>query len=127
MNEPDAKKPVVLVIDDEAQIRRLLRVTLEMNGYEVAEAATGEAGLQEAVSRQPSIVLLDMGLPDMPGLAVLKRLREWSSGIPFGTGEPDRLGALPRRGLSSLRHAGADPRTPGPTKRLHHQARFFGT
>ena len=46
MNEPDAKKPVVLVIDDEVQIRRLLRVCLEMNGYEVVEAAGGESGLQ---------------------------------------------------------------------------------
>ncbi len=78
MNEPDAKKPVVLVIDDEVQIRRLLRVCLEMNGYEVVEAAGGESGLQEAVRCQPAVVLLDMGLPDIPGLSVLKRLREWS-------------------------------------------------
>jgi len=98
MNEPDAKKPVVLVIDDEVQIRRLLRVTLEMNGYEVAEAATGEAGLQEAISRQPGIILLDMGLPDIPGLAVLKRLREWSQApvliVSVRYREEDKIAAL---------------------------------
>lgn len=98
MNETDSKKPVVLVIDDEAQIRRLLRVCLEMNGYEVAEAATGEAGLQEAVNRQPNIVLLDMGLPDVPGLAVLKRLREWSQApvlvVSVRYREEDKIAAL---------------------------------
>lgn len=78
MNKPDSKKTIVLVIDDEVQIRRLLRLCLEMNGYDVVEAATGQAGIEEAVRRQPDLVLLDMGLPDMDGLAVLKRLREWS-------------------------------------------------
>lgn len=78
MNEPAAKKSMVLVIDDEIQIRRLLRACLEISGYDVVEAATGQCGLEEAVRRQPDIILLDMGLPDMDGLAVLKRLREWS-------------------------------------------------
>jgi two-component system KDP operon response regulator KdpE len=77
-NADDSKKAVVLVIDDEVQIRRLLRLCLEMNGYDVVEAATGMAGIEEAVRSQPDLVLLDMGLPDMDGLAVLKRLREWS-------------------------------------------------
>jgi two-component system KDP operon response regulator KdpE len=70
-------KTVVLVIDDEVQMRRLLRACLEKSGYEVAEAACGEDGLWEAIRCQPSAVLLDMALPDMDGLAVLKRLREW--------------------------------------------------
>jgi len=78
MSKPDSKKTIVLVIDDEVQIRRLLRLCLEMNGYDVVEAATGQLGIEEAVRRQPDLVLLDMGLPDIDGLAVLKRLREWS-------------------------------------------------
>jgi two-component system KDP operon response regulator KdpE len=77
MNVPEPKISTVLVIDDEIQIRRLLRACLEMSGYAVVEAATGQSGIEEAVRCQPDIVLLDMGLPDMDGLAVLKRLREW--------------------------------------------------
>jgi two-component system KDP operon response regulator KdpE len=77
VNEPAGIR-TVLVIDDEIQMRRLLRACLERNGYEVFEAATGDAGLDEAVRRQPDAVLLDLGLPDMDGQAVLKRLREWS-------------------------------------------------
>ena len=68
----------ILVIDDEPQMRRLLRVALEAHDYEVAEAATGPAGLVEAATRAPDIVLLDLGLPEMPGIDVLRRLREWS-------------------------------------------------
>lgn len=68
----------VLVIDDEAPIRRLLRLTLEPQGYKVYEAGNGQLGLQEAAARRPDVIVLDLGLPDMDGLAVLKRLREWS-------------------------------------------------
>jgi two-component system KDP operon response regulator KdpE len=78
MNAPSALKPKALVIDDEPQIRRLLRVCLEANGYQVLEAATGQEGLAEAAQRTPDVVILDLGLPDMDGVAVLKRLREWS-------------------------------------------------
>jgi len=70
--------PIVLVIDDEAAIRRLLRAALEPQNYQVCEAETGQLGLQEAVGRRPDVVILDLGLPDMDGLTVLKRLREWS-------------------------------------------------
>ena len=70
--------PIVLVIDDEAAIRRLLRAALEPQNYQVYEAETGQLGLQEAVGRRPDVVILDLGLPDMDGLTVLKRLREWS-------------------------------------------------
>lgn len=69
---------IVLVIDDEMQIRRLLRVHLEANGYRIYEAATGNDGLTLAAALKPDIVLLDLGLPDMDGMDVLKRLREWS-------------------------------------------------
>jgi two-component system KDP operon response regulator KdpE len=71
-------KPVALIIDDEVQIRRLLRVVLEAESYQVHEAETGQAGLIEIANRSPAIILLDLGLPDMDGLEVLKRLREWS-------------------------------------------------
>ena len=67
-------KPTALVIDDELQIRRLLRVCLEANGYRVAEAATGKEGIAEAAQHPPDVVILDLGLPDMEGVAVLKRL-----------------------------------------------------
>lgn len=78
--KPDTTKPaqVALVIDDEPQIRRLLRVTLEANGYRVFDAATGNEGVVEAAQRKPDVVLLDLGLPDSDGLTVLKRIREWS-------------------------------------------------
>lgn len=68
----------LLVIDDEVQIRRLLRITLESAGHTVREAATGQLGLEEIARGAPDAVILDLGLPDIPGLAVLRRLREWS-------------------------------------------------
>ena len=68
----------ILVIDDEAPIRRLLRLTLEPQGYQIHEAGNGQLGLQEAAARRPDVIILDLGLPDMDGVAVLKRLREWS-------------------------------------------------
>lgn len=76
--KPAIPQPEVLVIDDERQIRRLLRVTLEAGGYTVREAETGQLGLSEIAARKPDLVILDLGLPDLPGLEVLKRLREWS-------------------------------------------------
>ena len=71
-------KSTVLVIDDELQIRRLLRVSLEANNYRVLEAPTGQEGLAAAAQHRPDVVVLDLGLPDMDGVSVLKRLREWS-------------------------------------------------
>lgn len=59
-------------------MRRLLRVCLEANGYRVSEAATGKDGIAEAAQHPPDVVILDLGLPDMDGVSVLKRLREWS-------------------------------------------------
>ena len=73
-----ATKLTVLVIDDEVQIRRLLRITLEAAGINVVEADTGRIGLEEAARSHPDAVVLDLGLPDMGGLEVLKLLREWS-------------------------------------------------
>lgn len=78
MNDNASKPRVVLVVDDEVQIRRLLRVSLERNGYEVVEAGSGQEGIDQAIAHQPDLVLLDLGLPDMDGSAVLQRIREWS-------------------------------------------------
>ncbi|OHD70987.1 MAG: DNA-binding response regulator [Spirochaetes bacterium RBG_16_49_21] len=69
--------PIVLVIDDEAQIRRLLRLSLDAHGYQVKEATTGQEGLQQAAMARPDLIILDLGLPDMDGLDALKKLREW--------------------------------------------------
>ena len=71
-------KARLLVIDDEVQILRLLKMSLETAGYGVSEATTGRAGLSEAASSAPDGIVLDLGLPDMDGLAVLSRLREWT-------------------------------------------------
>lgn len=76
MTEP---KPVVLVIEDEPQMRKLVRITVASHGYRVVEASTGAEGLQQASAHTPDLVLLDLGLPDMDGLTVAKRLREWTA------------------------------------------------
>jgi two-component system, OmpR family, KDP operon response regulator KdpE len=71
-------KLTVLVIDDEVQIRRLLRITLEAVGMNIIEADTGKLGLDEAARCLPDAIVLDLGLPDIGGLEVLRQLREWS-------------------------------------------------
>jgi two-component system, OmpR family, KDP operon response regulator KdpE len=71
--------PVILVVEDEAPMRRFLRVSLTSNGYQVVEAATAEDGLTQAVARTPDLILLDLGLPDSDGLTVTERLREWTT------------------------------------------------
>jgi len=67
----------ILIIDDEIQIRRLLEITLSVNGYKISEASTGKEGLALAASIQPVLIILDLGLPDTDGLDILKKLREW--------------------------------------------------
>lgn len=67
----------ILIIDDETQIRRLLEITLSASGYKTIEATTGKEGLLMVASHQPSLIILDLGLPDMDGIDVLKSLREW--------------------------------------------------
>lgn len=67
----------ILIIDDEVQIRRLLEITLSASGYKISEASTGKEGLTLAATRQPALIILDLGLPDADGLEILKNLREW--------------------------------------------------
>ncbi len=69
----------IIVIEDEAQIRRFLRTTLVAEGYQVFEAETGKQGLTEAATRKPDLIVLDLGLPDMDGVQVVKGIRAWSS------------------------------------------------
>jgi len=69
----------VLVIDDEPQIRKFLRISLAAQGYQISEAATGTDGLAQAALGQPDLVILDLGLPDRDGQEVLVELREWST------------------------------------------------
>jgi two-component system KDP operon response regulator KdpE len=72
-------QPVILIIDDEVQIRRFLRVSLEAAGYRIVEAARGQDGVVQAAMSRPNVVILDLGLPDISGLEVLARIREWST------------------------------------------------
>jgi two-component system KDP operon response regulator KdpE len=71
-------KPLLLIIEDEAQMRRFLRVSLDNAGYQLVEAETGEDGLVQAAARNPDVILLDLGLPDRDGLEITARLREWT-------------------------------------------------
>ena len=69
--------PLILLVEDEPQMRRFLRVALESSGYRYLEASSGQEGLDLTVQHRPEAILLDLGLPDMDGLDVVARLREW--------------------------------------------------
>lgn len=73
------RRTTVLVVDDEPQIRRLLRASLAGQGFLVIEAETGQAGLAIAASHQPDIIILDLGLPDMDGLDIVRQIRGWTA------------------------------------------------
>lgn len=75
MNNQGAR---VLIVDDENQIRRLLKVALSAHGFEISEAATGEEGLKQVALFHPDLVILDLGLPDLDGFTVIQRIREWA-------------------------------------------------
>jgi two-component system KDP operon response regulator KdpE len=94
MNE----EQTVLVIDDETQIRRLLRITLESAGFKVHESATAEEGIRDAAMVRPGLIILDLGLPDLDGAVALRRLREWTTTpviiLSVRAGEQDIVGAL---------------------------------
>ena len=79
MNTLQEDEPLsALVIDDEPQIQRLLALTLESNGYRVTAAESGHDGLAAAASQRPDVIILDLGLPDLSGMLVLKQLRGWT-------------------------------------------------
>ena len=71
--------PLILVIEDEPPLQKFLRVSLESQNYRVLEATRGEHGLRHAAMSQPDLIILDLGLPDMDGVEVVKKLREWSA------------------------------------------------
>lgn len=109
--------PLILAIEDEALIRRFLRASLTGNGYRLEEAATGGEGLALAATLQPDVILLDLGLPDMDGLEVTRRLREWTQ-VPIVVlsargQESDKVvaldagGRLPDQAVRRARTAGA--------------------
>ncbi|NOU87865.1 response regulator [Paenibacillus sp. LMG 31460] len=90
----------ILIIDDEPQIRKLLRVTLTAHGFEAAEASTGQEGMLQATMVRPDLIVLDLGLPDMTGMEVLAHIREWSQ-VPIiiltaQDQEQDKVAALDR-------------------------------
>ena len=72
-------KPLILVVEDDAPVRNLMTTTLKTNDYRYLVAANGEAAILEASSHNPDIVLLDLGLPDMDGVQVIKKIRTWSN------------------------------------------------
>jgi two-component system KDP operon response regulator KdpE len=88
----------ILLIEDDPQIRRFLRAALPTQGFRLFEAATGEEGLIEAATRRPDVVILDLGLPDLDGLDVLRRLREWTTApvivLSARGQESDKIAAL---------------------------------
>lgn len=128
--------PSILVIEDEPQIQRFLRAALGSHDYAVTEATTGQRGLALAAANGPDLIILDLGLPDMDGLAVTKQLREWSStpvivlsargqeqdkiaaldaGADDYLTKPFSVGELLARIRVALRHAAqskAEPRSP---------------
>lgn len=90
--------PRLLVVDDEPAIRRFLRTALASQGFQVFEAAGGQAGLDGVLAHRPDLVILDWGLPDLDGVEVLRRLREWSA-VPVimltvREAEADKIAAL---------------------------------
>ncbi|HXC39467.1 MAG TPA: response regulator [Burkholderiales bacterium] len=91
-------RPQVIVIEDDAQIRRFMRAGLGAHGFEVHEAETGRSGLAAVMHSKPALVILDLGLPDMDGVDVVRQLREWTSMpvlvLSARTLESDKIAAL---------------------------------
>lgn len=75
-------KTKILIVDDERAVRRFLRTSLQAHGYDIQEATTGEDAILQAINVQPDLIILDLGLPDISGIEVVTRIREWSS-IPI--------------------------------------------
>jgi len=90
--------PTILVIEDEPQMRRFLKASLESHDYRIVEAVTAREGLAQATGRNPDVILLDLGLPDLDGIELTRRLREWSTTpvivISARGREQDKIAAL---------------------------------
>jgi two-component system, OmpR family, KDP operon response regulator KdpE len=89
---------LILIVEDEPQIRHFLRTTLTAEGYRVIEAETGQRGVVEAATHKPDLVMVDLGLPDLDGVEVVKRIRAWST-LPIlilsaRSAEADKVAAL---------------------------------
>lgn len=91
-------KPLVLAVEDDAAIRNLISTTLETHNYKHLTAASGEAAIMEAVSHNPDVVLLDLGLPDIDGIEIIRKIRSWSNlpiiVISARSEETDKIEAL---------------------------------
>ena len=92
--------PKVLIVDDEPQIRRFLRASLQAHDYQVIEAENGKEGVRACTVQKPDLLILDLGLPDIDGLEVIKLVREWST-VPIiilslRSDDPDKIEALDR-------------------------------
>jgi two-component system KDP operon response regulator KdpE len=72
-------RPTILVVEDEPEIRRFLRSSLEAEGYRVAEASTARRGVVDAGTHKPDVVIVDLGLPDFDGVEVVRQVRQWST------------------------------------------------
>jgi two-component system KDP operon response regulator KdpE len=147
----------VLVIDDDPSLLRALRVGLRAGGHEVVTAVNGEQGISQTAVAAPDIVVLDLGLPDLDGLAVCRRIRQWSE-VPIiilsASGTEDRkvaalnggaddyvtkpfgMAELEARIRTAIRHRASEPAAAGPTSLsvgpigldlVHHQASVDGT
>jgi two-component system KDP operon response regulator KdpE len=130
---PETVGPAVVLIEDEPQIRRFLRPALASQGYRLFEATTGQDGLVEAATRQPDLIIVDLGLPDMDGLEVIRQLRDWTTtpiivlsargqerdkisaldaGADDYVSKPFGVGELLARMRAALRHATRNPSDP---------------
>jgi len=94
------RRPRILIVDDEPQIRKFLRISLTAHGYDTVEALRGQDGVEKCATEQPDLVVLDLGLPDMDGQDVITRIREWSE-VPIvvlsvRAGEAEKVEALDR-------------------------------
>lgn len=91
-------KPMILVVEDDKIVRKLITTTLETQGYQYHTAGTGEESIMEAVSNQPDIMILDLGLPDMDGVEIIEKIRAWSNMpiivVSARSEDHDKIGAL---------------------------------
>ncbi len=94
----DTTQPTVLVVEDDPAIHKFLRISLEVQGYRLIESKTAKDGLLQAATRNPNVIILDLGLPDMDGIEFTRQVRQWSS-VPIivvsaRREEQDKVGAL---------------------------------